>query len=304
MTGIDVNRGSAGVVLPPEVSGEIWQNIQEQSQIMQRTARTDLPGSGVEVEVITGDPTADWVSETDEITASKPSLGSKLMQGYKLGVVVPFSNEFRRDKAKLFGALVSRLPGVLAAKFDNTVLYGKDGAGAAPGSNFDTLFAATTCNLQTNAYANALAAISAVADDGVVSGADLNGWVVSPQGEVFLLGAVDGNQRPLFITDLQDEGSIGSVLGRPVYRSRSIYKAATASDPATVGLAGDFRYATWGQVQGVTVAVSDQATINVGGTQINLFQRDMFAVKATIEVGFRVRNIADFVRLVGDDPTP
>ena len=38
MAGIDVNRTTTGVVLPPAVSNEIWANIQEQ----RTTGRVDL----------------------------------------------------------------------------------------------------------------------------------------------------------------------------------------------------------------------------------------------------------------------
>jgi hypothetical protein len=45
------------------------------------------------------------------------------------------------------------------------------------------------------------------------------------------------------------------------------------------------------------VSVSDQATLDDGGTQLNLWQRNMFAVRCEMEVGFRVRDTDRFVRL-------
>ena len=40
-------------------------------------------------------------------------------------------------------------------------------------------------------------------------------------------------------------------------------------------------------MEGVQIAIADQATLDDGGTPINLFQQNMFAVRAEIEVGFR-----------------
>ena len=40
-------------------------------------------------------------------------------------------------------------------------------------------------------------------------------------------------------------------------------------------------------MEGVKIDMSNQATLNIGGTAVNLWQRNMFAVKAEIEVGFR-----------------
>ena len=33
--------------------------------------------------------------------------------------------------------------------------------------------------------------------------------------------------------------------------------------------------------------MSNQATLTIGGSQVNLWERNMFAVRAEIEVGFR-----------------
>ena len=43
----------------------------------------------------------------------------------------------------------------------------------------------------------------------------------------------------------------------------------------------------YGTVEGVQIAIADQATLQDGENTINLFQQNMFAVRAEIEVGFR-----------------
>ena len=47
----------------------------------------------------------------------------------------------------------------------------------------------------------------------------------------------------------------------------------------------------------MAIKISDQATLVSGETTINLFQQNMFAVLAEIEVGFRVGDIAAFKKL-------
>ena len=54
-----------------------------------------------------------------------------------------------------------------------------------------------------------------------------------------------------------------------------------------MGIAGDWSQAIYGTVSGVTVDISNQATITMDGEQVNLWERNMFAVLAEIEVGFR-----------------
>ena len=51
-------------------------------------------------------------------------------------------------------------------------------------------------------------------------------------------------------------------------------------------------------VEDIQLSIADQATItDTDGTQLNLWQRNMFAVRAEFEVGFRVRDLARFAKL-------
>lgn len=268
-----MNRES--IALPTAVASEILQKTQEDSAIMKLARQITLPGLGVTVPVITGDPEAAWVQETELKPVKKSTLTTKIMTPYTLAVIVPFSNQFKRDIPSLYDALIQRLPKALAAKFDATVFGNTD----VPGSNFDTLKECTAQEIGTNAYNGLVAADADIAaNDGL-----LNGFVLSPKGKSVLLSAVDGNKRPLFINNVAD-GAIPMVLGAPVHYSKGAYMDGS---PATVGYAGDWTQAVYGTVEGVNITVSDQATLTDGENTINLFQQNMFAVRAEIDIGFR-----------------
>lgn len=291
MAGIDLNRTSAGAadLLPKDISSEIWANTVEQSIIMQASRSISLPGSGITIPMVTGDATADWVAETDEKPVSDAAVGSKSMTPYKLAVIETFSNEFRRDLPALYAELARRLPSALGRKFDSTVV-----AGTAPGSNFDVLSDAATLTVDGTDTIDDLAAILQAVS---VAGGDLSDWLISPQLEGLVRLAKDpGTGSYAFLQNARsDSGSIGSVFGRPVLKSNSVYEAGT---PATLGIAGDFaRSAIYGTVEGISVDITDTATVNKGGTQLNLWQRNMFAVRAEVEVGFIVRDKAHFVKI-------
>ena len=291
MAGIDLNRTTAGVadLLPKTVSSEIWSTAVEESVIMRAARQMNIPGSGVAIPIITGDATADWVAETDEKPVSRATVSQKVLTPYKLAVIEPFSDEFRRDLPGLYAELARRLPSALARKFDATVING-----TAPGSGFDVL---------TNSAAVEVAGADVVDDLASVlttvgaAGGDLSHWLVSPQLEGTVMVAKDGQGNHAFLRDARtDTGAIGSIFGRDVLKSRAVYDAEAT--PPVTGIAGDFaRSAIWGSVEGIKVAISDQATINDGGTQINLWQRNMFAIRAEVEVGFIVRDPAHFVKL-------
>jgi len=270
----DINRTTT-ITLPSEVSGEILQKTQEESAIMRLARQVTLPGRGLTIPVITGDPTAAWVAETAAKPVSNATLNTKLMQAYKIAVIETFSKEFVRDAAALYDALVSRLPGALAAVFDSTVIGGTP----VPGTNFDTLAGCTQQAIDTDAYAGLVAADTDIA----VNGGVLNGFAFSAQGRGILLSAVDGSKRPLFLASA-NEGVVNRVLGVPTYFNKALYKAGT---PNVVGVAGDWTQAMYGTVEGVEIAFTDTATLTAGNATINLWQQNMVAVRAEIEVGFR-----------------
>lgn len=293
MAGIDVNRTTAGITLTPEQSAEIWSGAEYASAALQLAQRVDLPGSGLSVDIITGEPEAEWVGETNEKPVDRPTFSSKLMTPYTMAVIVPFSNQFRRDKARLYAEVVRKLPQALAKKLDKTIF----GGAAAPGSNFDTLAGAATVGIAGDTYDGLVAADQAVA----TGGGTLNGWALSPQARGLLLGSKDADGRPIFINNVQTDGAVPALLGAPVYQTQGVfladYNGATAGTDNQLGFAGDWTSAHIGVVENIQLDISTQATINDGGTQINLWQRNMFAVRAEFEVGFRVRDIAHFVRL-------
>lgn len=277
LVGTPTNRTS--IDLPVDVSQEIIQKTQEESAIMQLARQIPLPGRGAAVNVITSDPEAAWVGETNAKPVSNPGLATKILRGYKLAVIVPFSNEFRRDVATLYDAVVGKLPRALGAKFDATVF----GNGSAPGSDFDTFANVTAQAIGADAYAGLVAADGDVAAHGGI----MNGVVLAPQGKSILLSSVDRDGRPLFINSVA-EGAIPMVLGARTLQSKGAYVAGTSPAPNKVGMVGDWTQAVYGTVEGVRITYSEDATLDLGnGTLINMFQDNMFAVRAEIEVGFR-----------------
>ncbi len=272
-SGVATNR--TNIDLPVAVSGEILQKAQENSAVMRLARKIALPGRGTAINVITSDPEAAWVGETAAKPVSNPGLETKVMRAYKLAVIVPFSNEFRRDVSALYDALIERLPAALGKKFDDTVFHG-----AAPGSDFDTLAAVTAQSLASDVYDGLVAADTDIALHGGV----VNGYVLSAQGRGVLLGAKDGDDRPLFINNTA-EGAIPMVLGAKTVLSKTAFKSGS---PSVIGYAGDWTQALWGMVEDVKLSYSEDATLDLGGgSVINLFQQNMFAVRAEIEVGFR-----------------
>lgn len=280
---VDMNR--ATVALPTEFATQIFANVQEASAVAALATHLALPGAGVSVPVMTADPEAQWVDETEEKTVDTPTVSNKVIKGYTLAVIVPFSNQFKRDAQALYDGCVSRLPGALAKKIDATVF-----GSTAPGTGFDVLGGAQSQGIAGNTYAGLVAADAAVS----AAGGIVDGYVLSPQARSTLLGAVDGAQRPLFINSAA-EGAVPVILGARAVTSQGAY---AAGGTARLGYAGQFADNLYfGTVEGVNISVSDQASITSNGQVLNLWQRNMFAVRAEIEVGVAVRDLNKIVKL-------
>ena len=293
----DISRHTSNVILDPEISAEIWGKAADESAFMQLANRITIPGPGVKVQTITGEPTADWVDETNPKPVSFHSFGNKTITPYKLAVIEPFSDEFRRDKASLYAECVRRLPGAIAKKFDSTIM-----GSSAPGSGFDVLGTGVSSvaiggSDVYGAFVSADAAISA--QNGV-----MNAIALAPQGKSLVLGAVDGVGHPLFTAGV-GSNTVGSILGANVAVSKGVYVSGT---PAIVGVAGDFSGVRWGMVESIKMTISDQATLaytdsNSQTVTLNLWQRNMFAVKVECEVTFAVMDKSQLVLLTNASTT-
>lgn len=294
MAKIDINRSTTGVNLPASTSSQIWSKTLSNSAVMTAFPSIPLPGVGLSVPTVTGEAVANWVDETEEKPVSRPTVGSKNLKGYTLAVIVPFSNQFRRDATTLYNELVRRLPYALGRKFDRTVL----GLDPVPGADFDTFATADESVVDGTDSAGLLADLSAVylslAGDGSETSTsyDISAWLAAPALFAKLFTATNGLGQQTFIPGGPGADSVGSIFGAPVNK-------ISAQLPANqLGLAGQVDQAMWGNVEGIQVAISDQATLTDGATTINLWQRNMFAVRAEMEVGFRVKDMAAFRRLV------
>lgn len=284
---------NSGILLPAEVSSQIWSDVQAESVIMQKASRIDLPGEGVDVPLITGDPVASWVGEGQRIAVGDSTFGSKSIRPRKVALIEMFSNEFKRDLPALYSALAERLPKTIAKAFDLKVMHS-----AAEANAFDSLADATPLTLDsTDTYGDVVAIDSAIYEANGMT----DGYVLAPKARRVLLSAKDGNGNPLLLNSLVDGRNVPSLLGADVSYSPHAHKADAAGDDGEVlGFAGQWSgNAFYGNVEGIRVEVSKEAVIDVDGAGnfVSLFQNDMFALRVVAHLGFAVRDLDKFVKI-------
>ena len=282
-TAVDINRGTSGLSLPKEVSEVVIQGAIADSAIMKLAQRLYLPGRGLAIPVITGDPTVSIVNEACEKPVSNSTFSTKNMVPKKFAVIEVFSNEFRRDMPALYDALIARLPGAIAKAFDYQALTQSALTG------FDSLAGAQTISTGSTFAEKLQNGIKAIASDGY----RMTGIAASPASEAEIQTAVNGIGMPLFIENIAD-GKIGRIYGADV-----------VSCPAISGLvAGDWTKAYYGIVDGINIDFSDAATLNDGSDGlIHLWQRNCFAVRAEVEASFVVADTDAFFQIAAEGAT-
>lgn len=275
---ININRTTT-IQLPSEVSAEILAGVEGSSAVMQLARKIEVPGRGLTIPVVTGDPVAEMVAETAEKPVSNSALQTKLMKPQTFAVIELFSNQFRRDASMLYDELIRRLPGAIAKAFDAQVLTGTAITG------FDSLANVATETVHTDAIDDISAIMNAVA----AGNYNFNGLAVSPAYHARLVTSLDGIGRPLFVADASNgPAAVGKVFGAPVVKTK-------AEDLA---IGGDWSQAMYGMVDGINISYSEDATVNDGTNQINLWQRNMFAVRIECDLGFCVADNDAFLRIV------
>ncbi len=299
---VNIERSSTGSALPYELSQEILAKTLENSIIMSQGRQVSVPGSGLTIPVITGEPTPAWTAETARKPVSTHTLTRKNLTPKTLAVIEPFSNQFRRDLPGLYAELVRRLPLAIAKKFDSDVIFSdrtnvdslwSNGVAVANNANRSVLDA-------TNTYQDVLDGVANV----VNAGYDPNGMVFTPGGELILAGALTSG--PLTF----GQGRTGGLVSGAI-TSRNAGVSGLDADGSgggvttfsTLGIVGDWSQLLWGVVESIDIAISDQSVLYVdgGANDIHLFQQNMFAVRAEIEIGAVVGDVKAF-NLYGTTP--
>ncbi|ERB55593.1 hypothetical protein N806_31215 [Rhodococcus sp. P27] len=284
--------------LEPEQAQDYFAEVEKTSIVQQVARKIPLGPTGVVVPHWTGDVKASWVEEGGKKPVTKGDMTKQSITPHKIATIFAASAEVvRANPANYLGTMRTKVAEAIALAFDAAVLNGTNtqfGAYVGQTTKSVNLLGdqdAGEAGAQKNEYLALNNALSLLVNDGKKLTATLFDDVAEP----ILNGAVDKNGRPLFIDSPVIEGNeifrSGRVLGRPSYLSDHV------ASGTTVGYAGDFRQIVWGQVGGLSFDVSDQATLELDGELVSLWQHNLVAVRVEAEFGALVNDPQAFVKL-------
>lgn len=285
--------------IKPELAGPIFDEAAKGSAAMSLIRKVPLGASGQAFPIVTSKPTANWTAEGAQKHTTEAGLGLVKMEPKKLTAIAVASQEvIRANPGGYSETLQALLADAFARAFDLAVFHNKggDGNGTSP---FETTLAATTKSVTLGA------ATGANTYDDLVKAMALNlqgtpkkqvtGFAFDTGFEIDLLNAKDTAGRPLF-AEAAYTGAVpalrsGSVLGRTTYMHENV------GLDKTVGFAGDWSKCAWGTVGGITMDISTEATVTIGGQLVSLYENNLVAVRAEAEYGFAVADKDAFVKI-------
>lgn len=291
-------------LMPYDIANFVFEEAMRRSVVMDAVRSIPLPGNGVAIPVVTGKPTAGWVSEAGRKPVSDATIGQKVMEPKKVAVIVPFSKEYLRDeRVDLFGMIRPLIAEAFADAFDKAAIQNT----AAP---FSTYFYQTTNSVELGTgtqaegsiYRDLLSGMQTVAMEqvsGATAGWRVDKFIFDTRVENKILAATDTTGRPLFIDSqpINNASPRGSILGRDVYYSPNVFNATGSLN----GVGFDSTQWVWGAASEIAYDITDQASINttgaVDGTGIlNLWQNNLVALLAEAEYGFLSNNVESAVK--------
>lgn len=285
--------------IKPELAGPIFDEAAKGSAAMSLIRKVPLGASGQAFPIITSKPTANWTAEGAQKHTTEAGLGLVKMEPKKLTAIAVASQEvIRANPGGYSETLKGLLADAFARAFDLAVFHNKggDGNGTSP---FETTLAATTKSVTlgaaagTNTYDDLVKAM-ALNLQGTPK-KQVTGFAFDTGFEIDLLNAKDTAGRPLF-AEAAYTGAVpalrsGSVLGRTTYMHENV------GLDKTVGFAGDWSKCAWGTVGGITMDISTEATVTIGGQLVSLYENNLVAVRAEAEYGFAVADKDAFVKI-------
>lgn len=271
----DVKSGN----VPVEQGKAILKEVMSNSLIMQLAQYEPMTKQKKEFDVFLGGLGAYWVGEGEKIQTTQATWAKATMEAKKLGVIIPVSREYLTYKqADFFEFIKPMLAEALYRKFDQAVITGEDNpfewsikksasgdrkiTGALSLTNYDKL-------------------VSALNDEGF----EPNAFVSKVSNNTKLKGLVrDENGIKTSVYDSRAK-ALDGVPAFNVDKEIAEFKKGSL-------YAGDFNYARYGIPYNMTYAISEDATLSTikgeDGQPINLFERELVALRVTMDVAFMI----------------
>lgn len=288
---------AGGYIVPDDVAREtLIKGLLTETPTLSLAGNTGVTSSKkVTIPVMTDFPTAAFVGET----AAKPTTGGEFGQVVlnvkKIAAIVPFSDELLEDAVVDPTILMSDQVRVAFGRLIDRHILGFDGTAAVTTSFDNRLYGTTqTADLGTDLRLT----ISDAMADVEAAGYTPNGVILPSDARRYLR---DGRRQvetkdPLYT-------STDWAYGMNTAYSSNLYGLGAAeADGKMVGIVGDWSNLIVRIRSDISVASSNQATVTIGGSAVNLWETNMTALRFEMRLGVVAHDLnRAFCKLTNED---
>lgn len=270
----------------PQMTNAIMADVANNSVVMQLGTYEEMNGQQEKkFQVQTDGVSAYWVDEGKKIQTSKPEFVEVAMRAKKIGVIILSSREYLNYTWEDYFEEVK--PDIVEAfyeKIDEAAILGKDNP-----FKFSVEKSATDASHVVDGaldYANILALEDFIYD----ANNEVTGFITTPRNHSLLrTGAVNPDNK---FETLYDRNS-RSIDGLPTVGFKSV-------DKGTI-YAGDWKNMRYGVPYNITFKISEDGTLstikNADGSDVNLFEQELIALRATMDFAFMTVKDDAFAKL-------
>ena len=274
--------------IPKEQNQLILKEVMDNSKVMQLGKYEEMDGKEKDFEYFAKGPGAYWVGEGEKIKTSKPQWLKAKMVAKKLGVIIPCSREYLNYKLpKFFEIMKPKIAEAFYKKFDAAALLDMDN----PFTQSLNRAVTSAAHIVTGAidYDNILAIEDFVTD----AGYDPNAFISTKKNRSTLRGATK-IENGVIVEGMYDRKA-NTIDGLPVADLSALEKGNLFT--------GDFDYMYYGIPFGMSYKISEEAQLstltNEDGSPVNLYEQELVALRATMDVAFMIVKDDAFAKIAG-----
>lgn len=282
---------SGGFLVPEEYSAEVIELLRPIAVVRSMNpVILPMPGGNTTTPKLTGGANAHYVGENADITAADPQLGTLRLTARKLAAIVPISNDLLRFSSPQADAVVrDDMVAAIAIAEDQTFIRG-------PGSDFSPKGLRNWALSSSLIAANATVSLANTITDlnklvNALETANVRmlrpGWLFGPRTKNYLNTLTSAQGAFVF----RDEMNGGKLLGFPFRSTNNIpQNLGGGGDDSEIYLV-DFADAVIGEVPGLIIDVSQEASYTVDGTNFtSAFSQDQTVIRVIEQHDFGMRH--------------
>lgn len=289
-----IARDQAEALIQEGLVSTIFQDVPKQSAVLSAMRKLpNMTSKQTKIPVLDMLPVAYWVNgDTGYKQTTQQAWDKVYLTAAELAVIVPIPEAVLADSSyDIMGEVTPRVNEAMGQRIDQAILFGINRPNEWQ-NDIITLARQAGNNVSAS---GGLTYDNIMGTDGLIakvenSGHMVNAIIASVKARAALRSLKDGNQRPLFVSDMK--GSTPYALdGTPLTFSQN----GAFDDSVAQMIAGDFSQAVYSMRQDITVKILDQGVIQDPSTKeiiYNLAQQDMIALRVVMRLGWAVPNPA------------